>query len=344
MKKLISLALALMLVLSLSTVAFAAENQDASFTKTYKITNDGTSNPEETFTFTYEAYQITDSNANLTVADMPEIPDSTVTFNEGTATTKGLAQTVNVALSGIAWPGVGVYYYEVTETAGTTAGVDYDDTTAYLKVTVAYDEGTNTYYTAFATLNLADSDKNGITDSKIAGFTNEYTAGDLSVSKTVSGNMGDQSAYFDVTITLTGETGKTYAESYAVTGGSHESNPKTIAIGTATTFKLKHNDTITIANLPYGVTYTVAEADYTSTEKGGYDAAQYSLNGAKATNTSVSAEKLDAASETVEITNNKGTTVDTGITMDSMPYVLLLAVAAVGLVVMFTKKRMMREF
>ena len=30
--------------------------------------------------------------------------------------------------------------------------------------------------------------------------------------------------------------------------------------------------------------------------------------------------------------------------MDSMPYVLLLAVAAVGLVVMFTKKRMMREF
>ena len=163
MKKLICVLLALIFVLSLGTMAFAA-NSDASFSKTYKITNDGTTNPAETFTFTFTADRLTDSNANLGVANMPAIPDATVTFGAGTATVAGLTETVNVALANVTWPGVGVYYYNVNETAGTTAGVIYDDTVAYLKVTVAYDSGTNTYYTAFVTLNLADENHDGITD------------------------------------------------------------------------------------------------------------------------------------------------------------------------------------
>lgn len=337
MKKLISLALALVLILSLSTVAFAAEDQDASFTKTYKITNAGTSNPEETFTFTYTADRITDSNANLTVSQMPEIPASTVKFDANTATTDGLEKTVGVALDRVTWPGVGVYYYKVNETAGSTAGVSYDGTDAYLKITVAYDEGTETFYTAFVTLNLADANGDGITDSKIGGFTNEYSAGNLQITKDVTGNMGDQSAYFAVDVTLTGVAGKTYAETYAVSGGSYENNPTSISIGTLTTFYLKHGDTITIKNLPYDVTYAVVEQDYTSEEKGGYQAATYTWS-------DEDGKKIDSANDTVKITNHKSTTVDTGISMDSMPYILLLAVAAMGLAVLFTRKRMMREF
>lgn len=339
MKKLFATLLALAMVLSMSVCAFAKENTDASFTKTYKITNADTSNPKETFTFTFTADKVTDSNKNLTTAKMPAIPASTVMFDEGAATTEGLEKTVSVALANIEWPGVGVYYYTVNETAGKTAGVTYDDRTAYLKVTVAYDEGTDTYYTAFATLNLADDNSDGITDVKTAGFTNVYTAGKLEVKKTVSGNMGDKSAYFDVTITLTGENGKTYADSYAVDGGSHADNPETIKINEATTFKLKDGETITIDNLPYGVTYTVCEADYTSETNGAYDAAKYSLNGAEATINPVSDEELDTASEKVEITNNKGTTVDTGISLDSMPYILMLAVAVIGCVALVGKKR-----
>ena len=331
MKKIISFALALILALSMSTVAFAANNQDASFNKTYKITNEGTSNPEETFTFTFTADRVTDSNNNLGVSDMPAIANSTISYDAGTATVAGLQQTVNVALSDVKWPGVGVYYYQVKETSGNTAGVTYDSATAYLKVTVAYDEGTNTYYTAFVTLNLADENGDGITDNKTGGFTNVYSAGSLSINKIVTGNMGDQSAYFAVKVTLTGEADKTYLDSYSVTGGSSEKNPSTIAIGTETTFYLKHDDTITISNLPYGVTYTVVEDDYTSQEKGAYQAARYEF--------SDTAQKIDSASDTVQITNEKSTTVDTGINMDSMPYILLLAVAFVGLFVFVSKKR-----
>lgn len=331
MKKIISFALALILALSMSTVAFAADNQDASFNKTYKITNEGTSNPEETFTFTFTADRVTDSNNNLGVANMPAIADSTISYDAGTATVAGLQKAVSVALSNVTWPGVGVYYYQVKETSGNTAGVTYDSATAYLKVTVAYDEGTNTYYTAFVTLNLADENRDGITDNKTGGFTNEYSAGSLSIKKIVTGNMGDQSAYFAVKVTLTGEADKTYLDSYRVTGGSSDRNPSTIAIGTETTFYLKHDETITISNLPYNVTYTVVEDDYTSQEKGAYKAAHYEF--------SDTAKKIDSASDTVQITNEKSTTVDTGINMDSMPYILLLAVAFVGLFVFVSKKR-----
>ena len=335
MKKILSIMLVLILVLSMGTAAFAADDQDASFGKTYKITNDGTSNPEETFTFTFTADRVTDSNANLTAAQMPAIADSTVTFAAGSATAAGLRKTVDVALSTVNWPGVGVYYYKVNETAGTTAGVTYDGNTAWLKVTVAYDEGTDTYYTAFVTLSLADDDGDGITDVKTGGFTNEYSAGSLAISKNVTGNMGNQNAYFAVKVTLTGETGKTYLASYAVTGGSYEENPAAIVIGTETTFYLKHNETITISNLPYGVTYTVVEDDYTTEANGAYDEASY--------NFSDSGKKIDSASDTVTITNNKGTVVDTGIGLDSIPYVLLLAVVCAGMLVFFSKKRAARE-
>ncbi|MDD5864637.1 MAG: FctA domain-containing protein [Firmicutes bacterium] len=334
MKKLISLALALVLVLSMAAVAFAAECKEASFTKTYQIANAGTTSPQETFTFTFTPWKLTDSNENLSLSNMPQIPSVTTTFAEGTATKDGLVQTVNVALSGVAWPGVGVYYYKVEETAGDTAGVLYDQTTAYLKVTVAYDTGTNTYYTAFVTLNLADENQDGITDNKTGGFTNCYSAGSLSVKKEVTGNLGDQTKEFNVTVEFTAPEGKTVRSTISYQDGTESKTiaPSAWVDGKASAeITLKHDETVTFTNIPYGVTYTVTEADYTTQEKGGYDAATY--------NYSDTDKVINSDCDQVTVTNHKSVGVDTGVTLDSLPFILILAVCAGAAVLMVVKRR-----
>ena len=331
MKKLLSLALALIMVLTLSVAVLAAENQDATFSLTYKLVNDGTSNPAETFTFTFTNGQVTEASAG---AAAPAIPNATVTFDAGTATVAGLKKQVSVALSEVEWPSVGIYTYDVKQVAGSTAGVTYSDVTAKLKVTVARDDATGEYYTAFVTLSLADENHDGQTDSKTANFENTYSAGSLSVSKNVAGNLGDRTKYFAITVTLTGEGDKTYAATYPVTGGSKLVNgtddaaEATIPLDTPTTFYLKHGETFTISNLPYGVTYTVTEADYSSED--------YTQ---KIVFSDDANKKIDSASDTVNITNTKGTTVDTGVVLDSLPYILLIAVAVVGVVAFTAKKR-----
>lgn len=102
-----------------------------------------------------------------------------------------------------------------------------------------------------------------------------------------------------VTVTENDYTGTNggYSTSYAVTGGSNTANPSTIKVGEATTFLLKHGDTITIANLPYRVEYTVTETaaeGYTTTSTGDYGT-------------------INAAEQTAAFTNNKAGSIDTGV-------------------------------
>ena len=52
------------------------------------------------------------------------------------------------------------------------------------------------------------------------------------------------------------------------------------------------------------------------------------------------AEKISADdNDNIIIVNNKGTEVDTGITLDNMPYILILTVVAIGAVGFVSKKR-----
>ncbi|MFR9067194.1 MAG: hypothetical protein ACLVJH_10105 [Faecalibacterium prausnitzii] len=42
--------------------------------------------------------------------------------------------------------------------------------------------------------------------------------------------MGNKEKYFKFTVQLTGEEGKTYQDSYAITGGSYDANPDSVEI------------------------------------------------------------------------------------------------------------------
>lgn len=325
MKKSLSLALVLILVLTMSVAVFAADNQEASFNLTYKLENADTSNPAETFTFTFTNGQVTDAAAG-TVA--PSVPDATVSFDADSATVDGLQKQVSVALGGVTWPSVGIYTYDVTQKAGTTAGVTYSNVTAKLKVTVAWDEASSTYYTAFVTLSLADEDNDGQTDTKTANFENVYSAGSLSVTKNVAGNLGDRSKEFNVTVTFTAPEASVVNStiSYVVDGETETIAPVWDGNTASVQIALHHEETVTFTNIPYGVTYNVEEDSY---KNDGYDTT-YSDN---------KTGTIGKAADTVTITNTKGTDVDTGIVLDSLPYILLIAVALVGVVAFTAKKR-----
>ena len=331
MKKILSLALALVLVLSMSTVAFA-EGEEATYTdmstvtliKEYKLTNAGTTSPAETFTFSeLECTRVTDAAAGVTAenAPVPEIAD--VSYAAGEAGGENAEKNITITLP--TYTSVGIYTYTFTETDGGTAGVTYRSDAITLVVTVIEQDGK---------MRVAAVHTEGEGDAKSGEFNNEYSAGSLSVKKTVTGIMGDKEKEFTVKVTFTAPEGDTVREAITYVDGTET---KTIAAGEGWTSKeveitLKHDETVTFTNIPYDVTYTVVENDYTAD---GYDEATYVFDD--------DTKQINSASDNVTITNNKDGQIDTGINMDSMPYILLLAVACMGLFVFFSKKRMMRE-
>lgn len=322
--KLFAGLLASAMVLTMSTAVFASaeektstptytDHETVTIQKKYKLTNEGTTSPAETFTLEQVgAGRVTDGEA----ASAPALGTITgAAYAVSGATTAGAIEDITVNLP--VYERVGIYEYTLKEVAGTTAGVTYYVNNIKLVVTVIQGDNGKLRVAAVHT-----EDEDG---TKSDTFENAYSAGQLNVSKTVTGNLGDENKYFEFKVTLTGETGKTYGDSYAVTGGSDTGNPTSIEIGEETTFKLKHGETLHIANLPYGVTYAVTETavdGYTTTKTGNEGT-------------------INAASTTAAFTNNKTGEIDMGVNLDNVPYVLALAVVviAAGTVFAFKKRK-----
>ena len=340
MKKLLSMMLTLVLVLGMSTAAFATDGDTATggettpttyedmetvtLTKEYQLTNAGTISPAETFTFSpLTCTGVENAGVGVTAANAPVPTIGSATFTAGAAgdAAKG-TQTITINLP--AYTAVGVYTYTFTETNNNTAGVTYRADAITLKVTVIEQDGKVRVAAIHAESAGDKSDK----------FVNTYSAGSLAVKKEVTGNMGDQDKEFTVKVKFTAPEGKTVREAISYVDGTET---KTIAAGEngwtgskEVEITLKHNETVTFTNIPYGVTYEVTENDYSGD---GYTVSYDT----KKTGT------INAVSTDTTITNNKTGVVDMGIGLDSLPYILMLAIACAGLFVFISKKRMMRE-
>lgn len=315
-KRIFSCLLALTMMFGLSATAFADEtytdHRTVTVKKEYKLANEGTTSPEEIFTLEQVGEgRVTDGDAT----SAPALGIITgAAFAEGAATVDGTTGDITVALP--TYEKVGVYEYTLKEVDGKTAGVSYYNGNIKLVVTVINGDDENLRIAAVHT-----EAENG---TKSDTFTNTYFAGTLDISKTVEGNLGDKEKYFEFAVTLTGVEGKNYADSYAVTGGSSGvENPTTIAIGETATFKLKDGDTIHIANLPYGVTYTVTE-----TAAPGYT-----------TTNTVAQGTIDKAGQEAAFTNTKTGNIDTGVYLDNLPYILVFAGVLVIAAVFVVRRR-----
>ena len=286
--------------------------------KNYELANEGTFSPAETFSFDIEADNVTDASDDITPENMPMPTIGTVSYLRGEAGSTTKTKEIKIDLP--EYESVGVYTYIIHEVAGNSAGVTYYGNAILLRVTVIEQDGK----LRIAAVHTEDPESTG--EGKKDDFDNRYSAGELEVHKDVEGIMGNKEKYFEFTVQLTGEEGKTYQDSYAITGGSYDANPASIEIRpgetTEATFYLKDDDTIHIKNLPYGVEYKVSEtpvADYVTTETG-------------------TEGEVDAAVEKANFTNTKGGTVDAGVVLDSAPYLFTLTGAA-GVGLLLTLRR-----
>ena len=324
-EKLLAGVLSISLAMGVSVMpAFAASGETYAdmdsvvIKKNYELANEGTFSPAETFSFDIEADNVTDASDDITPENMPMPTIGTVSYLRGEAGSTTKTKEIKIDLP--KYNSVGVYTYIIHEAAGSSAGVTYYGDAILLRVTVIEQDGK----LRIAAVHTEDPESTG--EGKKDDFDNRYSAGELEVHKDVEGIMGNKEKYFKFTVQLTGEEGKTYQDSYAITGGSYDANPTSIKIKpgetTEATFYLKDDDTIHIENLPYGVEYKVSEtpvADYVTTETG-------------------TEGEVDAAVEQANFTNTKGGTVDAGVVLDSAPYLFTLTGAA-GVGLLLTLRR-----
>ena len=324
-EKLLAGVLSISLAMGVSVMpAFAASGETYAdmdsvvIKKNYELANEGTFSPAETFSFDIEADNVTDASDDITPENMPMPTIGTVSYRRGEAGSTTKTKEIKIDLP--EYDSVGVYTYIIHEVAGHSAGVTYYGDAILLRVTVIEQDGK----LRIAAVHTEDPESTG--EGKKDDFDNFYSAGELEVHKDVEGIMGNKDKYFKFTVQLTGEEGKTYQDSYAITGGSYDANPTSIEIRpgetTEATFYLKDDDTIHIENLPYGVEYKVSEtpvADYVTTETG-------------------TEGEVDAAVEQANFTNTKGGTVDAGVVLDSAPYLFTLTGAA-GVGLLLTLRR-----
>lgn len=323
-EKLLAGVLSISLAMGVSVMpAFAASGETYAdmdsvvIKKNYELANTDTISPEETFTFTIDPVTVTDASEGIEAADYRPIVGD-VTYAQGEAGSASKTKKIEIKLP--EYDSVGVYTYIIHEVEGNSAGVTYYGDAILLRVTVIEQDGK----LRIAAVHTEDPESTG--EGKKDDFDNFYSAGKLEVHKDVEGIMGNKDKYFEFRVQLTGEEGKTYQDSYAITGGSYDANPDSIEIKpgetTEATFYLKDDDTIHIENLPYGVEYKVSEtpvADYVTTETG-------------------TEGEVDGAVEQANFTNTKGGTVDAGVVLDSAPYLFTLTGAA-GVGLLLTLRR-----
>lgn len=337
MKKLFALLLTLALVLSFGITAMAAEPITTSkattyeaLIKTYNVVggNDATLYPAETLTFTSTPAVGNPDPTNLTVNDL-----------EVTGNTKQKL-VINVP----AYSKVGVYHYTITENAGNTQGVTYTTDAVNVSVLVEYDytDEDGDGYGLKATIGVTNAAGEGEGELKHDTFTNTYSLGSLTVSKEVAGNLASQSREFAIDVTFTSDqpvlSTITCGDGQTITSANWT---QAESVYTAkVTVKLIHGQDVTFNNIPAGVTYTVVEqAKHEAPDPNGSNPETgYTVTYEGETGTI--AENVTAAAKVI---NTKGTTVNTGVVLDSLPYVLLIAVAVVAVVLFTVRKRRNRE-
>lgn len=152
----------------------------------------------------------------------------------------------------------------------------------------------------------------------------------LTISKTVTGKLGDTNKAFTFTIT------KADGTSANITEANIETTDNTRAVWQGNgKFTLKDGASIIFKNLPSGE-YKVIEEDY-SGEK--YDTSwQIGTDGEVYEKNRTATVTIGTTEQTVHFTNHRTLEPDLGVLLDTLPYIVILAVVAGGVALLMLRK------
>ena len=180
--------------------------------------------------------------------------------------------------------------------------------------------------------NFTSESKFNFTEDTISADTTFYAkyvpaSANLTVTKTVTGKLGDTNKAFTFTITKDGKPVNNITEdNIEVSDGAqwlNDGNGK---------FTLKDGATITFKNLPSGE-YKVIENSYTHYETSYVVDSKTPENGQEARVT------IGTDAKTLAFTNHCTLFPDTGVLLDTLPYIVILAVVAGGVALLMLRKR-----
>ena len=237
-----------------------------------------------------------------------------ITINSAAFTNAATTSTVEAAINlNGNFEGPGTYYFDVTETAGATAGMTYDNVIKKL-VVQHYSDGTTKYFLVNKTSDTAKDD--GV-------FHNKYEASTLTIKKVVDGLQGDKGKDFTAHVEFTAPEGKNVNST--IYYGTQTIEPTAWVNGKVTVdITLHHGTDVVFTNVPYGVTYTVTEDSYTDV---GYETKYDNQTGT-----------INTAATNVTVTNTKAGTTPGGVIMTIAPYALMVVLAGAFAVVFLTRR------
>lgn len=314
-------------------------------------------------TFSFKATPVAGNTNEVT------IPDITFTAAETGSTTKNAKVSFPTN-----WTDAGKYEYTVTETAATpTIEGDHQKmimSQAEYTMDVYVSNGDNGLeisniivnkkkddkgVAAEGKVDISDTDKNGF------NFTNTYvqeagtgtdptkpdptynTDGSLNVTKVINANSGkvDTEKEFDFTATFIFPTGT----DASTLGGVKDANGNIITIkGDGTyTFKLKANKNMKFTGVPVGTKISVAESA-TPNYKGSAESvfngqSQNKIEATKYNEAITVPGTLGQNQNKVDVTNTYNYVPTTGIIMNTLPYVLMIALCGAALMAFVAFKR-----
>ena len=314
-------------------------------------------------TFSFKAEQVGGNTENVSIPDISFLDSET-----GTTTKRAKVLFPE-------WTDAGKYEYTVKETAATPAITDETHqkmimSQAEYTMDVYVSNGDNGLEISNIIVNKKKNDKGGVAEGKVDisntdkngfNFTNIYvqeagtgtdpinpdptyaTDGSLKVTKAINANGGtvDAEKEFDFTATFTFPTGT----DASTLGGVKDADGNKITIddGGIYTFKLKANKNMKFTGVPVGTQISVVESatqNYKGSAESVFNGQSQPKKEAGKYNEAITVSgKLGQNKNTVDVTNTYNYVPTTGIIMNTLPYVLMIALCGVALIAFVGFKR-----